>query len=219
MNNNLLNIKEASEYLNTSKETLRNWDKSGKLPSIKTVGGHRRYQKEKLDEFIGIIKSDETSDVVATYARVSSHEQKTKGDLDRQSQRISEYCAKKKYSVEHIIKDVGSGLSDTRVGFVKLVDLVIKKKISKIVIENKDRLTRFQYNLIKTFFNSYDVELECVDNNNISNEEEFVNDIMMLMASFSGKLYGKRSVKRKKELKEEKLKLQQLKEKNEQPLV
>ena len=85
MNNNLLNIKEGSEYLNTSKETLRNWDKSGKLPSIKTVGGHRRYQKEKLDEFIGIIKSDETSDVVATYARVSSHEQKTKGDLDRQS--------------------------------------------------------------------------------------------------------------------------------------
>jgi len=95
MSNNLLNIKEASRYLNVSDETLRNWDRSGKLPSIKTVGGHRRYQKEILDEFIGIIKNDEISDVVATYARVSSHEQKTKGDLDRQSQRISEYCAKK----------------------------------------------------------------------------------------------------------------------------
>ena len=73
MNNNLLNIKEASEYLNTSKETLRNWDKSGKLPSIKTVGGHRRYQKEKLDELIGIINTDEISDVVATYARVTGY--------------------------------------------------------------------------------------------------------------------------------------------------
>ena len=134
--------------------------------------------------------------------------------MDRQSQRISEYCAKKKYSVEHIIKDVGSGLSDTRVGFVKLVDLVIKKKISKIVIENKDRLTRFQFNLIKTFFNSYDVELECIENNNISDVEEFANDVMTLMASFSGKLYGRRSAKRKKELKEQKLK-----EKNEQQLV
>ena len=96
MSNNLLNIKEASEYLNISQETLRNWDKSGKLPPIKTVGGHRRYQKEKLDELIGIINTDEVSDVVAIYARVSSHEQKQKGDLDRQSQRISEYCAKKK---------------------------------------------------------------------------------------------------------------------------
>ena len=99
MNNNLLNIKEASEYLNISKETLRNWDRSGKLPSIKTVGGHRRYQKELLEEFIGIINTDEISDVVATYARVSSHEQKQKGDLDRQSQIISEYCAKKKFRV------------------------------------------------------------------------------------------------------------------------
>lgn len=137
---------------------------------------------------------------------ISSHEQKQKGDLDRQSQRLSEYCAKKKYNVYHIIKDVGSGLSDTRTGFVKLVDLVIKKKINKVIIENKDRLTRFQFNLIKRFFNSYDVEVETVENNNISDEEEFVNDVMLLMASFSGKLYGKRSVKRRKELKEQKLK-------------
>jgi putative resolvase len=217
--NKLLSIQQVSLTLGVTKKTLRIWDNEGKLISVKTVGGHRKYREEDIMNYMGEHNVEVVVTGVATYSRVSSHEQKTKGDLDRQSQRISEYCAKKKYSVEHIIKDVGSGLSDTRTGFVKLVDLVIKKKISKIVIENKDRLTRFQYNLIKTFFNSYDVELECVDNTNISNEEEFVNDIMMLMASFSGKLYGKRSVKRKKELKEEKLKLQQLKEKNEQQVV
>lgn len=211
----LLSIQKVSEILGVTKKTLRIWDNEGKLPSVKTIGGHRKYLEDDINKFIGEQEVVEEINSVATYSRVSSHEQKQKGDLDRQSQRISEYCAKKKYKVEHIIKDVGSGLSDTRVGFVKLVDLVIKKKISKIVIENKDRLTRFQYNLIKTFFNSYDVEIEYVENTNISNEEEFVNDIMMLMASFSGKLYGKRSVKRKKELKEQKL----LKEKNEQQLV
>ena len=126
---------------------------------------------------------------------------------------MSEYCVKKKYKVEYIIKDVGSGLSDTRVGFIKLVGLIIKMKINIVIIEHKDRLTRFQFNLIKAFFNSYDVEIECIENSNISNEDEFVNDIMMLMASFSGKLYGKRSIKRKKELKEQKLK-----EKNENKL-
>jgi excisionase family DNA binding protein len=203
----LLTIQQVSDIIGVTKKTLRIWDNEGKLPSIKTVGGHRRYREDDVNKYIGEQEIVETKDVVLTYSRVSSHEQKTKGDLDRQSQRISEYCAKKKYKVEHIVKDVGSGLSDSRTGFVRMVGLVIKKKINKVVIENKDRLTRFQFDLIKVFFNSYDVEIECVENNNISDEEEFVNDIMMLMASF----YGKRSVKRKKELKEEKLKQQQLK--------
>jgi excisionase family DNA binding protein len=207
MNNNLLNIKEASKYLNISQETLRNWDKSGKLPPIKTVGGHRRYQKEKLDELIGIINKEEVSDVVAIYARVSSHEQKTKGDLDRQSQRISEYCAKKKFKVEYIIKDVGSGLSDTRAGFVKLSNLVIDKKITHVVIENKDRLTRFQYNFVEKMFGSYGVKVICIDKPDDEGDKEFINDLMMIIASFSGRLYGARSAKHRKE---QKLKQQEL---------
>ena len=204
--NKLISLQKASEILGVSKHSLRDWDTNGKLLSVKTVGGHRRYREEDINNFMGVITDSSISiiNVVACYSRVSSHDQKTKGDLDRQAQRISEYCAKKKYPVEYIIKDVGSGLSDTRSGFVKLINLVIKRKISLVVIENKDRLTRFQYNLIKTFFNSYDVEIECIENNNISDGDEFVNDIMTLMASFSGKLYGRRSAKRKKELKENK---------------
>lgn len=201
--NNLLTITQAATYLNVSNRTMRDWDKSGKLSSIKTAGGHRRYRKEDLDEFLGlkVDKEKKKETVVATYARVSSHEQKAKGDLDRQSSRLSEYCAKKKYPVEHIIKDVGSGLSDTRSGFLKLTKLVISKKITKIIIEHKDRLTRFQYNFIKLMYESYGVEIICIEKNDVSEEEELVNDLMMLMASFSGKLYGKRSAKRRKEKK------------------
>ena len=207
MDNNLLNIKEASDFLNVCQDTLRKWDRSGKLVSITTVGGHRRYQKEKLEEYIGIISSKtEVLDVVATYARVSSHEQKQKGDLDRQSQRISEYCAKKKLKVEYIIKDVGSGLSDTRAGFVKLGNLVIEKKITSVIIENKDRLTRFQYNFVEKMFGSYGVKVICIDKPDDEGDKEFINDLMMIIASFSGRLYGSRSAKRRKELKEQKLK-------------
>jgi putative resolvase len=203
MNSNLLNIKETSEYLNVSQDTLRKWDRSGKLTPVKTIGGHRRYQKEKLDELIGIINDEEITDSIATYARVSSHDQKQKGDLDRQSQRLSEYCAKKKMTVEYIIKDVGSGLSDTRAGFVKLGNLVINKKITQIIIENKDRLTRFQYNFVEKMFNSYGVKIICIDKPDDEGDKEFVNDLMMIIASFSGRLYGARSAKRKKELKEQ----------------
>jgi excisionase family DNA binding protein len=202
----LISIQKAADILSVCVKTLRRWDNEGILVAIKTNGGHRRYKQSDIDAYMKIVSENTIVEIkpTATYSRVSSHEQKTKGDLDRQSQRISEYCAKQKYAVEHIIKDVGSGLSDTRKGFEKLMDLVIGRKISKVVIENKDRLTRFQYNLIEKFFGSYDVTIErIVNTDDISEEEEFVNDIMMLMASFSGKLYGKRSAKRRKQKKEE----------------
>jgi excisionase family DNA binding protein len=202
---NLLTLKQASEYLNVSKETLRRWGKSGKLLPILTSGGHRRYQQEVLDEFIGVkkIMKSEVNNVV-TYSRVSSHEQKTKGDLDRQSQRLSEYCAKKRLNVGYIIKDVGSGLSDTRTGFVKLTNLVINKKITKIIIEHKDRLTRSQYNFIEKMFNTYGVEIIHIEKNDVSEQEDLATDLVSIIASFSGRLYGKRSAERRKNKKKEK---------------
>ena len=151
-------------------------------------------------QFTGLQKKEAVTIVnkVATYARVSSHDQKTKGDLDRQSSRLSEYCAKKELNVSNIIKDVGSGLSDNRKGFLKLSSLVIEKKIDKIVIEYKDRLTRFQYNFIEKMFNSYGVEIICIETKEISDEDDLVGDMMALIASFSGRLYGRRSAKRRK---------------------
>lgn len=199
----LLTIKQTVEYLNVSTDTLRKWDKYGKLVPLTTTGGHRRYQQEQLDSYIGIIKeSIETPEIVATYSRVSSHEQKQKGDLDRQSQRLSEYCAKKKLNVGYIIKDVGSWLSDTRNGFIKLTNLVIDKKINKVIIEHKDRLTRFQYNFIEKMFNSYGIEVIHIEKNYVSEQEDLVTDLVSMMVSFSWNMYGRRSAERRKKKKE-----------------
>ena len=49
----LLNIKDTASYLNVSQDTLRKWDKADKLKPLKTAGGHRRYDTDTLDEFIG----------------------------------------------------------------------------------------------------------------------------------------------------------------------
>ena len=202
----LLSISKTASILGVSGETLRNWDREGKLTPVKTAGGHRRYKESDINALCGNVPKEEDKNlpVVATYGRVSSHDQKQKGDLDRQCQRLSEYCAKKKYKVDYILKDVGSGLSDSRHGLNKLFDLVIERKINRVIIENKDRLTRYQFNVIVKFFNSYSVEIETIDNKDCTDEEELTNDIMMLMAVFSGKLYGRRSAKRRKELREQK---------------
>ena len=203
---NLLNMKEAMDYLNVSKITLQRWDNSGRLKAIRTSGGHRRYKLSDLEKFIGEyhVEGNETDDViVATYARCSTSGQKQHGDIDRQSQRLSEYCAKKKYKVEYIIKDMGSGINDKRKGFVKLCKLITDKKINKVVIEHKDRLTRFQYNLIEFFFNSYGVEIELLDKKDYTEQEELANDMMMLIASFSGRLYSARAKENAKKRKQE----------------
>src|SRR5574344_453707 len=133
---NLLNMKEAMDYLNVSKITLQRWDNSGKLKAVRTSGGHRRYKLSDLEKFIGEyhVEGKETDDViVATYARCSTSDHKQHGDIDRQSQRLSEYCAKKKYKVEYIVKDMGSGINDKRKGFVKFLGLSsLKQEVEHI---------------------------------------------------------------------------------------
>lgn len=199
----LLNLKEAMDYLHVSKSTMHRWDKENKLKTYKTSGGHRRYKLEDLKHFCGenydnIEKLNNTEIRVATYARCSSSNQKQHADIDRQSQRLNEYAVKQGYKIEHIIKDLGSGLNDKRKGFIKLCNLVINKQIDKVIIEHKDRLTRFQYNLIEMFFNSYNVEIELVDKKEYTEQEELVNDMMMLIASFSSCLYSARAKETKK---------------------
>lgn len=198
----LITLKEAMDYLHVSKSTLHRWDKKNKLKTYKTSGGHRRYKLEDLKTLCGEKlnedKQNNTEIKVVTYARCSTSDQKQHDDIDKQSQRLNEYAVKKGYKIEYIIKDIGSGLNDKRKGFVKLCNLVMNKQIDKVVIEHKDRLTRFQYNLIEMFFNSYDVEIELVDKKEYTQQEELVNDMMMLIVSFSGKLYSIRAKENKK---------------------
>lgn len=199
MSSGLLSIRKAAEYLDVTEDCLRKWEKGGKITPLKTAGGHRRYKREYLDRLVGIESDDEAKKVCcATYARVSSNEQKQKGDLDRQSQRLSEYCAKNNIMVTHIIKDVGSGLNDNRSGFIRLTDLIIAGKVNKLVVEHKDRLTRFQFKFIKKMFESYGCEVIVVNGADVSDTEELAADMMSLLASFSGRFYGKRSAERRK---------------------
>ncbi len=205
----LLTIKETMQILNVSKITLQRWDNTGKLKAIRTKGKHRRYKQSDIDIFLGnkIMGKEETKSeiIVATYARCSTSDQKQHGDIDRQSQRLTEYAVKHNYKIEYIIKDMGSGLNDKRKGFVKLCNLVISRKINKVLIEHKDRLTRFQFNLIEMFFNSYGVEIELIDKTEYTEQEELVNDMMMLIASFSGRLYSARAKENNKKRKHQEI--------------
>lgn len=197
----LYSISKTADILGVSQKTLRVWDKQNKLIPVLTSGGHRRYKESDINAFIGIdLISNDNKEICVIYARVSSQKQKTSGDLDRQSQRLSEYCAKHNLYVEHIIKDVGSGLNDKRIGFNQLINLVITGKVNKVIVEHKDRLTRFQFNFIKKIFKTFGVDIIVIDDKDeISDIEELIRDMISLLACFSGKYYRKRSLERRRQ--------------------
>ena len=75
-------------------------------------------------------------------------------------------------------------------------------RVNKLIIEHKDRLTRFQFKFIKKMFESYGCEVIVINGMDVSDTEELAADMMSLLASFSGKFYGKRSAERRKKNKE-----------------
>ncbi len=103
MSQKLVSIGKAADILGVHVDTLREWDNDGKLCLVKTLGNHRRYALDDIEALCGNKPKKPKSDLVrvACYARVSSHEPKAKGDLERQSGRILTYCSEKGY---HVIK-------------------------------------------------------------------------------------------------------------------
>ncbi len=133
------------------------------------------------------------------YSRVSSHEQKKKGDLRRQQEVLREYCEKNSIKITHELSDIASGLNAKRNGVLKLCKLVTKGKISKVVITYKDRLTVFGFDYLKNYFGSYGVQIMVIKARQTSSmQEEMVDDLIAIITSFSGKIHGMRSGKSKK---------------------
>ena len=99
---------------------------------------------------------------VAVYCRVSSGDQKQKGDLERQKGRVLDYCVKHGYQVLKVYEEVSSGMNDNRPKLNALFKLVTQRKINRVVVEYKDRLTRFIFKFLEEFFNSYGVTIECI---------------------------------------------------------
>lgn len=191
----LISISQASKLLGVNIMTLRRWTNSGKIKCCKTIGKHRKYPLSEILSLQGKEFENENlnEDVVAIYTRVSINDQKQHGDLDRQKTRVMEYCVSKGYRVGYILDDCCSGMKYNRPKLDKLYQLVINRKINKVVVEHKDRLVRFGFDCIKVFFNSYGVEIEYMEETlPKSFESELVEDVMSLMTSFTAKLHSRR---------------------------
>ena len=189
----MLSIGKFAKSLGVSIQTLRNWDKEGKLkPTYVTENGYRYYSEDLLNKFRNIKNVNKIKKKNILYARVSTKNQKD--DLNRQIDNLKQYAYSKGYSFE-IITDIGSGVNYKKEGLLKMINLVECGEVDRIIVLYKDRLIRFGYDLIEYICKLNDTKIEIVDNSTISKEQELTEDLIQIITVFANKLYGARSKK------------------------
>ena len=180
--------------MGVSAQTLRNWDKNGKLhPHHTSRNGYRYYSHEQLNQVMNI--KPNLNRIVIGYCRVSSNKQKD--DLERQIEDMKLYLTSQGKPFE-IISDIGSGINYKKKGLKELIRRISQNKVEKVVVLYKDRLLRFGFELVEYIASLYNCDIEIIDNTEKPEQEELVEDLVEIITVFSCKLQGKRANKARK---------------------
>jgi predicted site-specific integrase-resolvase len=157
------------------------------------MGREVRIPRTEVDRLVGKIDGR----LLVLYGRVSGHGQKD--DLDIQIQRLESWAETERKGVERLVlSEIGSGLKASRRQLQRLLKLVCEDKVGEVAITYEDRLTRFGQEYLETLFACFDVTLTVLEpGEEKTPEQELTDDLLALIASFSGRLYGMRSHKQK----------------------
>ncbi len=173
---------EARKTLNLTSDTLRAYDRDGKIETIRNAGGRRLYNVSKFikDNNLDCLKKN------IIYCRVSSYDRKE--DLERQEKKLKEL-----YPEYEIIKDIGSGINFKRKGLQQIIELAISNQINNLVINHKDRLCRIGYELIEFILKKYsNTNIIIVENSGVCKTEEITKDLIEIITVYSSKIHGSR---------------------------
>lgn len=192
----LIAIGKVAEMFGVTTQTIRNWSKCGILTEVRTLGGHRRFDKEQVEMLSGKEKQEQEK-LTIVYSRVSSHDQKD--DLVRQSEELQAYCQQENITNVKVIEDLGSGVNYKKKGLRELIASVVLGKVKRIVISYKDRLVRFGSELVEEICRLMDVEIVTLHAQESKDfEQMLVEDVLMIMTVYSSKIYGRRSHQKNK---------------------
>jgi len=195
----MYSIGEFAKKIGVTIQTLRDWDKSGKLkPAYRSKGNHRYYSQEQLNEILQ--KRVPNKRINVGYVRVSANHQKD--DLKRQYELMELFLVKQGKEFK-IIQDIGSGINYNKKGLKELLKLIATNQCNTIFVLHKDRLLRFGYELIEEFAKLHNTKIVVINkDDDKTDEEELVEDILNIIHVFSCRLNGKRSHINKKIIKE-----------------
>jgi putative resolvase len=188
----LLRVSKAAHELGLHPFTVRKWIKQGKIHAV-WVGQEARVPRSEIERLVG--KPD--GRLLVLYGRVSGQGQKD--DLDTQLARLQAWANRERAGKSILVlSDIGSGLKASRKHLQRLLKLVREDQVAEIVVTYSDRLTRFGHEYLQVLFDSFSVTLTILEpGEDKTPEQELTDDLLALIASFSGRLYGMRSHKQK----------------------
>lgn len=192
----LIDTARAAQMLGVSVRTMRYYTDTGRLPDRRIGTRRRKFLRSDLDKFKA--ERGYTKDIgraVVIYARVSSHRQAKEGDLDRQVTRLRAAAGKR--PVHSVHRDIASGLSERRAGLRAALAACQAQEVGELLITHPERLARFGTGIIEQLLAGYGVKLRVIGEDEASPSEEsaLVRDMLAIVTSFSGRLYGQRSAK------------------------
>src|SRR2546428_4321336 len=195
----LLRVGAAAHELGLHPMTVRRWIKAGRIQVVQ-VGREMRIPRTEIERMVGSIDGR----FLVLYGRVSGHGQKD--DLETQLQRLQAWARTERKGQETLVlSDIGSGLKAGRRHLQRLLKLVCEDKVAEVAITYEDRLTRFGQEFLETLFACFDVTLTVLEpGEEKTPEQELTDDLLALIASFSGRMSGMRSHKHKELLQCEK---------------
>lgn len=191
---------QEAEYIKISEYARR--------MSIHTRTAYRRFHKGLIEgiqdengtirlknPFIESTPLNQPSKRAVLYARVTSSQ--NKNNLDTQMERLEQYATLAGYTIVKQVKEIGSGLNEDR----RKLNSLLTKDINTydyLIVEHKDRLTRFGFNYIQMLLNNSNKQLIVV--NEVKEEkEDLIEDFISIITSFCARIYGNRRTKRKTE--------------------
>jgi putative resolvase len=192
---------EFGKRIHVSVKTLQRWDRQGVLKAHRTATNRRYYTQEDL---LSILPQEAGARRrIIAYCRVSSVAQKP--DLENQRRRLAEFCEANRYVVDEWISEIGGGLNFKRKQFLRLVDAIIAGEVAVLLIAHKDRLARFGYSLLVHLCETHDCHLVVMNTEQLSPEQELVQDLITITHCFSSRLSGLRNYRKalEKALKDE----------------
>ena len=187
-----MKAKEVLKILNVSRLTLHNYVKQGKIKLDNVINSrHYEYNAESVYALIGK-KIRKKKQVVISYARVST--QKQRKQLAEQNQRLYDSAIARGLVLEHQYKDIKSGMSGDRDEFNEMIRRIVKGEIGTVVVENKDRLCRFGFEILERIFSYFGCTILVLNDNipNKSYEHEITEDVIAILHYFSMKNYSHR---------------------------
>jgi excisionase family DNA binding protein len=177
-----MTIKEFSNRLGVIPDTVRRWERSGRIQPNRTKGGHRRYTEEHIRQVLG---AREKRKII--YCRVSSDEQEV--DMENQVVALELFALGRGLTTE-TITEVGDGMSLAHPKLLSLVHGIIAGEIEVLIVAHKDRLGRFGFELIENIANAYGCEIISVDSPRLSPRHEIIDDFISAIDAFSQRIEG-----------------------------